>query len=143
MLLGEYRHNLDPKGRLIIPAKFRQDLGSEFILTRGLDGCLFGYPMASWQKLEEKLAKLPLTRRDSRRFVRFFYAAAAEMTFDKQGRINLPQNLIEYAKLDKACVLVGVSNRIEIWSAANWTTFDQEMVADFDTVAENLIDLDL
>lgn len=143
MLLGEYRHNLDTKGRLIIPAKFRQELESEFILTRGLDGCLFGYPMDSWGKLETKLAELPLTRKDSRRFVRFFYAAASEMSFDKQGRINLPQTLIQYAELEKSCVLVGVSNRIEIWSEKNWLKFDQEMVADFDEVAENLIDLDL
>ncbi|MFD1671131.1 division/cell wall cluster transcriptional repressor MraZ [Agrilactobacillus yilanensis] len=142
MLLGEYHHNLDAKGRLIIPAKFRQELGTEFVLTRGLDGCLFGYPMTAWAKLETKLAQLPLTKKDSRRFVRFFYAAAAEMTFDKQGRINIPKSLMTYADLDKACVLIGVANRIEIWSDTKWAEFDEEMVTDFDETAENLMDLD-
>ncbi|WP_057002285.1 division/cell wall cluster transcriptional repressor MraZ [Agrilactobacillus composti] len=142
MLLGEYRHNLDTKGRLIIPAKFRKELDEQFILTRGLDGCLFGYPMAQWHVLETKLTQLPLTKKDARAFVRFFYAAAAELTFDKQGRINIPQPLLTYANLTKECVLVGVSNRIEIWSATAWTQFDAQMTQDFDKTAENLMDID-
>lgn len=143
MLLGEYRHNLDTKGRLIVPAKYRKDLGTRFILTRGLDGCLFGYPLEAWHHLETKLAQLPLAKKDARGFVRFFYAAASEMVFDKQGRINIPESLLTYASLDKACVLVGVSNRIEIWSADKWQAFDEKMAKDFDATAENLIDFDL
>ncbi|MCD2255318.1 division/cell wall cluster transcriptional repressor MraZ [Agrilactobacillus fermenti] len=143
MLLGEYQHNLDAKGRLIIPAKFRKDLGQEFILTRGLDGCIFGYPLSEWQKLEAKLTQLPLNKKDARTFVRFFYSAATEATFDKQGRINLPQTLITHAKLEKSCVLVGVSNRIEIWNAVQWQQVDQQMSENFDDISENLIDFDL
>ena len=88
MLMGEYKHNIDSKGRLIVPAKFRDNLGDSFIVTRGLDGCLFGYPLQAWQELEEKLKKLPLAKKEARQFTRFFYSGAVECTLDKQGRIN-------------------------------------------------------
>ena len=101
MFMGEYRHTVDTKGRLIIPAKFRDELGPEFVITRGMDGCLFGYPLTEWNNLEEKLRQLPLTKKNARAFVRFFYSAATECEFDKQGRINIPKALRTHAALDK------------------------------------------
>ncbi len=140
MLMGEFRHALDSKGRLIIPAKLREKLGERFVLTRGLDGCLFGYPMSNWETLEEKLQKLPLAKRDARTFVRFFYSAATECEYDKQGRINIPKSLQEHAALSKVCVIVGVSERIEIWSQERWQEISQKAEEDFDEIAENMID---
>ncbi|EJN56395.1 division/cell wall cluster transcriptional repressor MraZ [Loigolactobacillus coryniformis] len=142
MFMGEFRHSIDQKGRLIIPAKFRDALGAKFIVTRGMDGCLFGYPQAEWQALEGKLRQLPLTKKDARAFVRFFYSAATECTLDKQGRINLPQSLITHAGLTKACVLIGVSSRIEIWDAERWATSSAEIAENFDSIAENMLDFD-
>ncbi|WP_414840337.1 division/cell wall cluster transcriptional repressor MraZ [Carnobacterium sp. TMP28] len=138
MLLGEYKHNIDAKGRLIMPAKFRNDLGVTFILTRGLDGCLFGYPKDEWSILEEKLKQLPLAKKEVRAFTRFFYSAATECELDKQGRINIPQTLREYANLNKACHIIGVSDRIEIWSEARWDDFSTEAEESFDEIAENM-----
>lgn len=106
MLMGEFHHSIDAKGRLIIPAKFRADLGSDFVLTRGMDGCLFGYPMSQWQKLQTQIEALPLTKKDARTFSRFLYSAATECELDKQGRVNIPKPLSQHAGLDKACVLV-------------------------------------
>lgn len=140
MLLGEFKHSLDSKGRIIVPAKFRENLGESFIVTRGLDGCLFGYPMEEWEKLEEKLRQLPLAKRDARKFTRFFYSAATECTIDKQGRVNLPKTLIDFAKLEKSCYLVGVSDRFEIWSEDNWDSFTDEAEDSFEDLAEDLID---
>lgn len=141
--MGEFHHTIDAKGRMIMPAKFRQELGATFILTRGMDGCLFGYPMAKWQQLEAKLDQLPLTKKDARAFVRFFYAAAAEQESDKQGRINIAQPLIDFAHLEKNCVVVGVSDRIEIWDEARWQAFNEKAEANFDDISENLLDFDL
>lgn len=143
MFMGEYRHSIDTKGRLIIPAKFREELAGKCVLTRGLDGCLFGYPMDEWQLLEQKLQQLPLTKKDARAFVRFFYSAATETEFDKQGRINLPQSLLTHAKVEKKCVIVGVSNRFEIWSEERWQDFSDEAEENFDEIAENMIDFGL
>ncbi len=106
MLMGEYRHNIDTKGRMIVPSKLREELGEEFVLTRGLDGCLFGYPMSEWQNLESKLNEMPLAKKDARTFVRFFYSAATECELDKQGRINIPSTLRNYAALTKECVVM-------------------------------------
>src|SRR5699024_5248439 len=119
MLLGEFKHSIDTKGRIIVPAKFRRNLGERFIVTRGLDGCLCGYTMEEWEKVEDKLRQLPMAKRDARKFTRFFYSAATECTIDKQGRINLPQTLIDFAKLEKSCYFVRVSYRFEIWSEEN------------------------
>lgn len=138
MLMGEYTHTIDAKGRLIIPAKFREQLGSHFIVTRGLDGCLFGYPLDEWTLLEQKLKALPLTKRDARAFVRFLYSAATDCEFDKQGRINLPATLQDHAALAKKCVIVGVSNRLEIWSDERWHKFASETADNFDEIAEDL-----
>lgn len=141
--MGEYRHTLDSKGRVIVPAKFRQSLGEDFVLTRGMDGCLFGYPNDQWNKLEEQLDKLPLTKKDARSFVRFFYSSATETEIDKQGRINISSTLMKFAGLDKNCVIVGVSDRIEIWDQEKWDTFSQEAEENFDDISEKMMDFDL
>ncbi|MFT8824692.1 MAG: division/cell wall cluster transcriptional repressor MraZ [Liquorilactobacillus mali] len=143
MFIGEYRHAIDEKGRLIIPSKFREDLGEVFVITRGMDGCLFGYPESEWNILQEKLQKLPLTKKDARSFVRFFYSAATECEFDKQGRVSIPKSLRSHASLEKKCVVVGVSNRFEIWSEARWDDFSTEAETNFDEIAENMIDFGL
>lgn len=140
MLLGEYSHTIDTKGRLIIPAKFRGDLGERFIITRGLDGCVFGYPMKAWHELEDKLQELPLAKRESRTITRFFYSAATECSIDKQGRINIPDTLRQYADLKKACAVVGVSSRFEIWNNERWESYAKEAGEDFDALAEDMLD---
>ncbi|TGD25315.1 transcriptional regulator MraZ [Companilactobacillus suantsaicola] len=142
MFMGEFHHALDNKGRIIIPAKFRKLLGDEFVITRGMDGCLFGYPMEQWDKLEGQLDKLPLTKKDARAFTRFFYSAAAEVEFDKQGRINLSAPLIKFAKLTKNCVIVGVSDRFEIWDEQRWNDFSQEAEDNFEEISEKMTDFD-
>ncbi len=143
MLIGEYSHNMDAKGRIIMPAKFRDEIGPVFVLTRGLDGCLFGYPMEQWEILQEKMKQLPLSKKDARSFVRFFYSAAIEAEVDKQGRINIPQTLKDYAKIEKECRIVGVSDRIEIWSNAKWEEFAEAAEESFEDIAENMIDFGL
>ena len=143
MFMGEYHHNLDSKGRLIIPAKFRDQIGDEIIFTRGMEGCIFRYPQAEWQKIEAKLAKLPLTQRSARKFTRLFYSGAMETEFDKQGRVNLTATLKEHADLIKECVIVGVSNRIEIWSEDRWQKFADEADDNYDDIAEDLDDIEL
>lgn len=143
MLIGEYSHNMDAKGRIIMPAKFRDDIGPVFVLTRGLDGCLFGYPMAQWEILQEKMKQLPLSKKDARSFVRFFYSAATEAEVDKQGRINIPETLKNYAKIEKECRIIGVSDRIEIWSKTRWEEFAETAEESFEDIAENMIDFGL
>lgn len=140
--MGEYHHTIDAKGRVIVPAKFRQNLGTDFVLTRGMDGCLFGYPNDQWSKLEEQLDKLPLTKKDARSFVRFFYSSAAEIEIDKQGRINISSTLMEYADLVKNCVIIGVSDRIEIWDQERWEKFSKDAEENFDDISEKMMDFD-
>ncbi|NLY80898.1 MAG: division/cell wall cluster transcriptional repressor MraZ [Lysinibacillus sp.] len=142
MFMGEYQHSVDAKGRLIIPSKFRESLGSTFVITRGLDNCLFGYPMDEWRKLEEKLKNLPMTKKDARAFARFFFSVATEVEIDKQGRINIPSNLAGYAKLEKECVILGVSTKIEIWAKELWEEYFNEAEESFNDIAENLIGFD-
>ncbi|MBS4217848.1 MULTISPECIES: division/cell wall cluster transcriptional repressor MraZ [Bacillaceae] len=143
MFMGEYQHNIDTKGRLIVPAKFREHLGENFVITRGLDQCLFGYPLEEWRLLEEKLKTLPMTKKDARAFTRFFFSGAVECELDKQGRINLPTPLLGYAKLIKECVILGVSNRIEIWSKDIWEDYFAKSEESFAEIAENMIDFDI
>src|SRR5690606_26161936 len=123
MFMGEFRHSIDSKGRLIMPAKFRENLGEQFVVTRGLDRCLFVYPRTEWSVLEEKIKTLPMTKKDVRAFVRTLFSGATECEVDKQGRINLPNNLLEYAKIEKDVVIIGVSTRVEIWSASEWESY--------------------
>ena len=141
MFMGEYNHTIDAKGRLIVPSKFRDALGDEFVITKGLDGCLFVYDNKEWTAFEEKLKSLPLTNKDARQFVRFFLAGAASVEVDKQGRILVPANLREFAKLSKDVVLVGVASRIEIWSKEIWES--SESFDDMEEIAEHMADLGL
>ena len=120
MFMGRYNHTIDPKGRLSIPSKYREILGDEFVVSKGMDGCLFVYANEDWNAFEQKLTSLPLINKEARQFARFFLAGAAQVELDKQGRILLPANLREFAGLDKDVVLVGVGSRIEIWSKEKW-----------------------
>jgi MraZ protein len=140
--MGEYQHTLDEKGRMIVPAKFREALGASFVMTRGLDKCLFVYPMNEWQTLEAKMKSLPMTRADARSFVRFFFSGATECELDKQGRVLIPANLREYANLTRDCVVLGVSNRVEIWSQSVWDEYFANASDSFADIAEKLVDLD-
>lgn len=141
MFMGQYSHTIDAKGRLIVPSKFRDKLGSEFVATKGLDGCLFVYPNEEWEKIEEKFRSIPLTTKDARKFSRFFFAGAAVCEVDKQGRILLPQVLREFADLQKDVMLVGVLSRIEIWSKDRWD--DTGSYDDMDEIAEHMAELGL
>lgn len=143
MFMGEFQHNIDIKGRIIVPAKFREGLGEHFVVTRGLDKCLFAYPMDEWEILEEKLKRLPLTKKDARAFTRFFFSGAVECEVDKQGRINIPQPLRNYASLEKECAVIGVSNRIEFWANDQWEDYFNHSEDSFSEIAENLMDFDI
>ena len=143
MLMGEFQHNLDAKGCLFMPVKLREALGTKFVLTKGLDGCLFVYDLEQWRLLEAKLNSLPMTRKGARDFNRFFFGGAAEGEYDKQGRVLLPVNLREFAGLDKNAVIVGVGNRAEIWDAERWNAYNEENAEDVGELAEQLADLDL
>ena len=136
MFMGEYSHTIDTKGRLIIPSKFRELLGEEFVLTKGLDGCLSIYPMEEWKAFEEKLKALPLTKKNARTFSRFFVAGATTCELDKQGRILVPVTLREFAGLEKDVVLTGNITRIEIWSKQKW--IENSNYDDMDAIAEDM-----
>lgn len=134
MLMGEYHHNLDDKGRIIIPSRFREELGENIIITRGLEDCLFIYSESEWNKVVSKLKTLPFTKKDARSFTRMFLSGATDAVFDKQGRIKITVPLIDYAGLSKECIIIGVNDRLEIWSKDKWDKF---MVS----AEENLSDL--
>lgn len=138
MFMGEYHHSIDDKGRLIIPSKFRCDLGSEFIITRGIENCLFVYPKDNWEKIVNKLETLPFTKKDARTFTRFFLSGATVAEFDKQGRINITSPLISYAKIIKDCVIIGTGERLEIWSSEEWNNFFDSAKDNMSDIAENL-----
>ena len=138
MFKGEYNHTIDTKGRVIIPAKFRDKLGETFVITKGLDGCLYGYANEDWQAFEDKLSSLSITNKDSRQFTRFFLAGAADCEVDKQGRILIPMVLREFAGLEKDVVLVGVSKRIEIWNKEKWSEITAQYDDNMDEIAANL-----
>ena len=138
MLIGEYEHSLDAKGRLIMPAKLREDLGEKFIITKGLDGCLFGFSQTEWTNFEEKLKTLPLTNKNARDFVRFFLSGATECEIDKQGRFLIASNLREYAGMEKEIAIIGVGTRIEIWNKDKWKTYNSEENISADEIAENM-----
>lgn len=142
MLIGEYRHNLDEKGRLIIPAKFREEIGNSFIVTKGLDGCLFVYSLTEWDKIMTKLKTLSFTKKDARTFTRFFLASASVCEFDRQGRINLVNTLTLYAGIKKECVIIGVNDRLEIWALDKYEHLMAENIEQLDEISENLFDGD-
>lgn len=141
--MGEYHHTIDEKGRLIIPSKFRLELGESFVVTRGLENCLFVYSLVEWEKISSKLKTLPFTKKDARNFSRFFLSGACQLEFDKQGRINLPDTLISYATLNKDCVVVGVGDRLEIWSSELWDKFFMDNQDNLSDMAENLFSTDI
>ena len=138
MLIGEYEHTLDVKGRLIMPAKLREDIGDKFIITKGLDGCLFGFSLNEWTNFEEKLKSLPLTNKNARDFVRFFLSGAVNVEIDKQGRFLVASNLREYASMEKEVVIIGVGTRIEFWSKENWNKYNNSSNISADEMAENM-----
>ncbi len=141
MFMGEYNHTIDAKGRLIVPSKFREALGDTFVVTKGLDGCLFVYDNKEWNAFEEKLKSLPLTNKEARQFARFFLAGAAEVEVDKQGRILVPNILREFAQISKDVVLIGVASRIEIWSKERFEGIAS--FEDMDEIAEHMAELGL
>ena len=130
MLIGKYEHTLDVKGRLIMPSKLREDIGEKFIITKGLDGCLFAFSIEEWKKFEEKLRTLPISNKDARNFSRFFFAGAIDCEIDKQGRFLISSNLREFAGLEKEVIIVGMDSRLEIWSKEKWIKFDEDISAD-------------
>jgi len=136
LLIGEYEHSLDAKGRLIMPAKLRLDMGERFIVTKGLDGCLFAFSQKEWENFETKLKTLPLSDKNARNFVRFFLSGATECEIDKQGRFLIPNNLRTAAGLEKEAIIIGVGTRLEIWNKATWEKCDEDISAD--EIAENM-----
>ena len=138
MFIGEYHHTIDEKGRIIIPAKFREELGYSFVITRGLENCLFVYSNTSWEKICNKLNSLPFTKKDARVFNRFFMSGATSVELDKQGRANIATPLIDYAKLEKDCVIIGTGDRLEIWSQTAWDDFFNSSKESMSDIAENL-----
>lgn len=139
--MGEYAHSLDDKGRLVVPARLREDLGEHFVVTKGLDSCLFLYPAAQWEQIMAKLSALPTTSANARAFARLFLAGAQEMEVDRQGRFTLPPRLREYAGIERDVVLVGLLTRLEIWAADRWEAYQAKEQATFESVAETLEDL--
>jgi len=139
MFMGEYNHSIDTKGRVIIPSKFRESLGEEFVITQGLDGCLFVFPNNEFHAFEEKLKALPMSNKEARKFVRFFLAGAAQVELDKQGRILIPNVLREFAGLEKDLALVGVGSRVEIWDKERWN--ENTSYEDMDEIANHMSDL--
>lgn len=141
MFIGEYFHTLDTKRRLAIPAKFRKDLGKKAVLTRGLDNCLYLYPLIEWKKLAEKLSRLPITRSDSRAFSRLMLAGAMDVDLDQLGRILVPDYLKSYANLGKKAVVAGLYNRIEIWDERKWQSYKNQTSQQVEKIAEKMNEL--
>ncbi len=143
MYIGEYTHSIDNKGRVIMPSLFREELGMSFYVTKGMEGCIFVYDKESWKLLEEKTKQLRLTSKKARQFERIFYAPARELEFDKQGRIVIPQNLREYAGINKEATIIGVSSRIEIWDKERYEEYISSQEMDYDNIIEDFEELDI
>lgn len=141
MFMGEFAHNIDRKGRLIMPARFREELGERVIVNRGLDGCLNVYTVDQWETVYQKIAALPSTNRNARMYQRMFLAKASEVDLDSQGRILIPAGLIKCAGLEKECLIIGVANHIEIWAREKWEALEEEQSDSFEDFAESLSDL--
>lgn len=140
MLMGEFNHSIDDKNRLIIPSKLRNELGNEAVITRGLDKCLFIYSKKEWESIVSKLSNLPFTKKGVRDFNRFFLSSASTIVFDKMGRVNLSQSLLNYANLNKECVIIGVNDRVEVWDKNEFDTFISSNLDNFSDMAENLFE---
>ena len=136
--MGEYHHSIDEKERIVIPSRFREELKDTFVITRGIENCLFIYSLEEWKKITDKLETLPFTKKDARQFIRFFLSGATEAQFDKQGRIVITTPLLEYAKIEKDCVIIGAGERLEIWSENAWNNFFNEASTNMSDIAENL-----
>lgn len=136
--MGEYHHSIDEKKRIIIPSRFREELKDTFVITRGIENCLFIYSLEEWKKITDKLETLPFTKKDARQFIRFFLSGATEAQFDKQGRMVITTPLLEYAKIEKDCVIIGAGERLEIWSENAWNNFFNEASTNMSDIAENL-----
>ena len=143
MFIGEYRHTIDEKGRLAIPIKFRNDLAKGAVVTRGLDNCLFLYSIEEWQKLADKLSKLPVSKANTRAFSRLMLAGAMDVELDKQGRVIVPDYLRKYAGMKKNVVVAGLYNRLEIWDQEDWDKYKQSTEKSFGDIAEKLGELDV
>lgn len=139
MLIGEYQHNIDLKGRVAVPARFRDDLGALFYITKGLDNCLFVLPQDEWSRLVDKIKTMPISK--ARGLQRFFFSGAAEVLPDKQGRILIPQQLREHAELDKEVTFIGTSSRVEIWNSKKWAEFNSVLTQDSIAEAMDMLDL--
>ena len=138
--MGEFHHNLDEKGRIIIPSRLREELGDSIIVTRGLEDCLFVYSEKEWTKVVSKLKELPFTKKDARSFTRMFLSGATNEEFDKQGRIKIPSPLLEFAQLEKECIIIGVSDRLEIWSKEKWNSFMNDASDNLSDLADHLFE---
>ena len=138
MFMGEFHHNIDEKGRLVIPNKFRNELGEKFIVARGLEKCLYVYSESEWNNIVAKLKTLPFTKKDARTFIRSFFSGATECELDRQGRINITSPLVSYADLKKECMIIGANDRIEIWSQSEWEIFFEQNSEKMEDIAENL-----
>jgi MraZ protein len=138
MLIGEYTHSIDTKKRLSLPSKWRKELGKKLVVTRGLDNCLFVYPLKEWQKITEKVGQLPLGQADTRGFNRFFLSGAVEAEVDSVGRILVPDFLKDFAHLKSKVVLAGIHDRVEIWDEKKWTDYKRKIEGQADALAEKL-----
>ena len=142
MFKGEYNHSIDAKGRLIVPANLREELGQSFVVTKGLDGCLFVYPSEEWKNIESKFSQIPLTTKDARKFSRFFFAGAASCEVDKQGRIFIPGQLKDFACIEKECIIIGVNDRLEIWSKKVYDNYFLANEKNISDIAEDLFSME-
>ncbi len=142
MFIGEYQHSIDDKGRVIMPSKFREDLGDKFFITKGMDNCLFVFPQEEWDRIDEKITALQLADKRARGLSRLFYSGAIDGSLDKQGRTLLPNNLREYAGITKDVVIIGVSKRVEIWDKEKWEEYNNNDTFNYDTLTETMIGLD-
>lgn len=138
MLMGEFHHNLDMKNRIILPVKFRNEIGDKVVITRGLDHCLFLYSYETFNEMLDKLSNLSFTKEDSRVFMRIFLSGATIQEFDKQGRIMVPKELVSYASLKQNCVIIGVGDRIEIWDIDSWNDFYNQKIGHYEEISNNL-----
>lgn len=138
MLMGEFHHNLDEKGRITIPSKYRDELKEQFIITRGIENCLYAYKKEDFEIIVKKLEQIPFTKKDARSFTRFFLSGATEVECDKQGRINISEPLISYANLKKECIIIGSGDRLEIWSKEGWEEFFNSTKDNMSSIAENI-----
>ena len=141
MFIGEYTHTVDSKGRVTIPSVFRDYLQDGFVMTKGLDNCLFVYPKDQWKEVEQKLTSLPLTNRDARAFMRFFFSGASKSELDSNGRALIPQNLREYIKIQKELIIIGLSTRLEIWSKEEWDDYNSMADLSYEDIAEKMTEL--